>query len=176
MGTNDLGPGKYQSSTAQLRNVYDGPPVTAGRGGASVGVQTQHGTVFDEKAFVARKTDNSLAVAATTKKIRGASQRFFIVAAFSALQAFALWNSNPPLAAGSAIEATAFLIVGIFAFRLNRLAFIGGMALYGLLTISLVPQFLDTWDPRFALAIFSRCVILYRLYLAHGLICDLETD
>jgi len=110
-------------SVAQKEQVYSGPPA---------------GQVYDEKLHTPTRVDSTVARKAVTKTIRFASLRFFLVALASLVESIIYWNDQPTIALGAAAVAMVFVVVGIFALRLNRNAFLVAMGIYGLQTLSLI--------------------------------------
>ena len=163
-----------------LPSVYDGPPVpmysSAATATAPKPAEGAGGTVFDESKFVAKRADASVAVAATTKRVQGASFRFFFVAGLAMFELFILSSKGVDrnLLIAQGVTAAFFGLLGIFAYRLNKTAFLVGMAIYGFDTLYLAYTGWQTSLVFVAYAIFVRCTIIYRLYLAYGMICDLE--
>ncbi len=101
--------------------VYSGPTP----GGTVYGGPSPSGagsTVFDENKFTAKNVDASVAIKATTRRVRATAIGFFIVAGISLLEAIFYWSSDTPLAMSSAIVFAIFLIIGIFTFRLSRVS------------------------------------------------------
>ena len=170
--------------------VYSGPTPTAfaartapARPGATGGGTVYNGpapggTVFDESKFVPKRADNSLAVAATTSKVRWFAVRFFIVAAVSFFEFYVLRDDQPTVAMTSLFVGLVFLCIGIFAMRLSRVAFLVAMAIYGLNTLGIVLWAMNTDGGLFfALRpLVVHGVILHQLYLNYGLLVDLHTD
>ena len=162
-----------------LPSVYDGPPVpmySPAATATAMAAEGVGGTVFDETKFAAKRPDASVAVAATTKRVQGASFRFFFVAGLAMFELFVLSSKGVDQSVLIATGAVAlvFGLLGIFAYRLNKAAFLAGIIVYGLATLMLVYQGWQTSFVFVAYAIFVRCTIIYRLYLAYGMICDLE--
>src|SRR5262245_2359043 len=136
------------------------------------------GTVFDETKFVPKQADRSLAVAATTNKVRWFSLRFFLVAAVTLFEAYIFRDDDPTVAMGSLLVGVVFLAIGIFAVRLSRVAFLVAMAIYALDTLALLLWAMST-DGGFFFAVKSLIVhgvILHQLYLNYGMLVDLHTD
>ena len=134
------------------------------------------GTVFDETKFAPKHVDNSVAVAATTGRVQRASYRFFFIAGLALFEFFILSSKgvDQRVLVAQGVTAAFFLALGIFAYRLNKGAFLAGMGVYALNTLLLV---YTGWQTSFLFvgyAVFVRCTIIYRLYLAYGMICDLE--
>jgi hypothetical protein len=152
------------TATAISGTVYNGP--------------APGGTVFDETKFVAKKPDRSMAVAATTKKIRWFSLRFFLVAAVSLIEYFALRESDSTVAMASLFVFFVFLLIGIFAMRLSRVAFLVALAIYGLDTAGILLWALNTDGGLFFAMkpLIVHGIILHQLYLNYGLLVDLHTD
>ncbi|MFB3815248.1 MAG: hypothetical protein ACE14L_14165 [Terriglobales bacterium] len=157
--------------------VYNGPSVPVenlwGGNRRGTGDAPKTETVFDETTFVARKTDNSVAVAATRKKARAMSLRFFLVAVISGVEA-ALFAGYEllPLAAAAVLVALFFTVLGMFAFRMSKNAFLAGALVYAGDTLFL----LTMWSPMVLYAIIVHCIIAWRLYCMYGLIRELEYD
>ena len=125
-------------------------------------------TVFDETKFQPRKTNNSLAAQKTTSRVRAASMRFFIVAGVALLELMYFGaKGQENLSIASAFVLLVFGILGVYAYRLNKGAFLVGALIYAADTVMVLMAF-DI------LAVVIHAVILYRLYTAYGLICDLE--
>lgn len=163
-----------------LPSVYDGPPPAMYSQGGTVSASpaaTTGGTVFDESKFVARRADASVAVKATTRRVQGASMRFFIVAGLALLEFFALSarDADQTMLIAQGITVAFFGLLGLFAYRLNKGAFLVGMLVYGFDTMYLAYTGWQTSYLIVAYAIFVRCSIIYKLYLAYGMICDLES-
>src|SRR5712692_6216574 len=119
--------------------VYNGPtPGQATTQGTVYGGPTPQGTVFDESKFAAKKPDASVAIKATKTRVRWATLRFFLIAAISLAGFFVYWPEQPALAISSGIVCAIFLVIGVFAFRLHKSAFIAGMAFYALDTAVLL--------------------------------------
>ena len=152
------------AGTAGSGTVYNGP--------------APGGTVFDETKFVAKRPDRSLAVAATTKRVRWFSVRFFVVAAITLFEAYIFRDNDPTVAMGSFLVGVVFLVIGIFAMRLSRVAFLVAMAIYALDTVGVFLWAMST-DGGLFFAIkplIVHGVILHQLYLNYGLLVDLHTD
>jgi len=166
---------------SSLPSVYDGPPVAMYSGGAAAvaapGTSSAGGTVFDETKFVAKGANASVAVAATTKRVQRSSFRFFFVAGLALFEFFALSarGADQSLLIVQGVVVALFGLLGLFAYRLNKTAFLVGMLVYGLSTLLLVYTGWQTSMLFVGYAIFVRCTIIYRLYLAYGMICDLES-
>jgi hypothetical protein len=150
---------------------------TAAAAAAEKTAENAGGTVFDESKFVAKRPDASVAVAATTKRVQGASFRFFFVAGLAMFELFVLSSRgvDQNLLIAQGVTAVFFGLLGIFAYRLNKTAFLVGMLVYGLDTLYLAYTGWQTSYVFVAYAIFVRCTIIYRLYIAYGMICDLES-
>lgn len=180
-----------QSPVGKKETMYEGPSVTPGTwrvpeapvakkeakeetiyGGPAA---ASKGTMFDERTFVRKRTDNRAAVKATTGSIQRASLRFFIVAGITLLEAVYLGGSgNAVSTVAAGIVVAVFTLLGIFAYRKSKAAFLIGMAIYALDTVLLVVTGLATSFVLVAYAIVIHCIVIYRLYLAYGLIRDLE--
>lgn len=169
--------------------VYSGPTPTAfatrtAQSAGSAGGGTVYngpapgGTVFDETKFVAKRPDRSLAVAATTRKVRWFSLRFFVVAAVTLFEAYIFRDDDPTVAMASLLVGVVFLVIGIFAMRLSRVAFLAALAIYGLDTLGIFLWAMGT-DGGLLFAIkplIVHGVILHQLYLNYGMLVDLHTD
>jgi len=68
----------------------------------------------------------------------------------------------------------AVVLLGIFAYRKSKAAFLAGIALYALDTLLLILVGLNTAFMLVAYAIVVHGIITYRLYLAYGVVRDLE--
>jgi hypothetical protein len=153
-----------QGPAAATATVYNGP--------------APRETVFDQAKFAPRKTDRSLAVAATTNKVRWFALRFFAVAAVSFYEGYIFREDDATLATASLLVGALFLGIGFFAMRLSRIALLVAMAIYGLDTLGLFLCAIST-DGGIFFAIstlFVHAVILQQLYLNYGLLVDLHTD
>ncbi|MCI0351704.1 MAG: hypothetical protein L0Z53_19975 [Acidobacteriales bacterium] len=169
--------------------VYSGPvpPAFAQRSSAPAATATQGtvysgpdpgGTVFDETNFVAKKPDRSLAVAATTSKVRWFALRFFIAAAVSFYEFYIFRDDDSTIAMTSFFVGLVFLAIGVFAMRLSRIAFLVALGIYVLDTVGLFLWAMNS-DGGFFFAIkplIVHGVILHQLYLNYGLLVDLHTD
>jgi hypothetical protein len=128
------------------------------------------GTVFDESKFVAKKVDSTLARQVTTRKVRRQTLRFFIVAALSLVEVMIYWTSDPMFALSAGIVCGVFLAIGVFAYRLNKVAFYVGTGIYGAQTLYLLYLFFFT-DAGFlfwAEPLLIHALIVYRLWVAIG--------
>lgn len=160
--------------------VYDGPPVNLYSNSTSAAaspVQATGGTVFDETKFVPKRVDASTAVVATTRKVRGASLRFFIVAGLGLAEFFVLKGNGADTSTlfAQVLVIAFFATLGLLGYRLNKGAFLAGILVYGAQTLFLVYVGLQSSLIFVAYAIFVRCTIVYRLYCAYGMICDIES-
>lgn len=165
----------FAQPSGSTGTVYGGPTTTTQ--GTVYGGASSPGTVFDESKFVAKKPDASVAIKATTTRVRWATLRFFVVAAVSLVGVFIYWPDEPALAISSGVVCAIFLAIGIFAFRLHKSAFIAGLVVYALDTCLLLFQAITT-DGGFILYIKSIVVhgiILYRLWVAYGHLQDLHS-
>jgi len=169
------------SSPKSLPSVYEGPPPAAKYTASTIAapIPGASGTVFDETKFVAKQASGnaSVAVAATTKRVQGASFRFFFVAGLAMFEFFLLSSrgADQNLLIAQGITAGFFGLLGLFAYRLSKTAFLVGMIVYGLDTLFLAYTGYHTSFLFVGYAIVVRCTIIYRLYLAYGMICDLES-
>jgi len=168
------------NATKPLSSVYDGPPVTMYSATSTVAPNAAKGlggTVFDETKFAPKTANASVAVAATTKRVQGASFRFFFVAGLAMFEFFVLSSRgvDQSVLIAQGVTAAFFGLLGLFAYRLSKTAFLVGILVYGLDTLFLV---YTGWQTSFLFvgyAIFVRSTIIYRLYLAYGMICDLQS-
>jgi hypothetical protein len=156
--------------------VYGG---TAATQGTVYGGPSAPGTVFDESKFTtkSKKADASVAIKATTRRVRATAIGFFIVAGISLLEAIFFWSDDTPYAISSAVVFTLFLIIGVFTFRLSRVALLVAIAIYLLDTLFLLFQAFTTegglMSSIFALAIHA--FILYRLWMTYGQLEELHS-
>jgi hypothetical protein len=158
------------------------PAPGATHGGAATATATspavqapQQQTVFDESAFVPKTSDSGLAINSTAQKIQRASVRFFIVTGISLIEALFFSVSDVKLAAACGVVAVVFGVLGALAYRLNKAAFLIGIMIYAAETALLAIHGWNTSMILVGYAIFVHCAIMYRLYLAYGMICDLES-
>ncbi len=160
----------------QKETVYSGPamPVNswavaeapASAATAFSGAATD--TVFDESKFKPRTMNNSLAVQKTTSRVRAASMRFFLVAGVALIELMYFGvKGQENLSIAAAFVLLVFGVLGVYAYRLNKAAFLAGALLYAADTVLVLMAF-DI------LAVVIHAFILYRLYTAYGLICDME--
>lgn len=173
-----------QGPAVKKETLYEGPPPAAWRAPAAPAAkkETVYGgpaaakeTLFDERHFVAKKTDNRLAVKATTGQIRRASLRFFIVAGITLLEGIYLGQAGDTAGTlGAGIVVAVFTLLGIFAYRKSKAAFLAGIGLYALDTLLLILVGLNTAFMLAAYAIVVHCIVIYRLYAAYGMIRELE--
>ncbi|HTD24337.1 MAG TPA: hypothetical protein VK738_16895 [Terriglobales bacterium] len=160
--------------------VYGGPSATQGATQGTVyGGPSPQGTVFDENKFApkANKVNASVAIKATTRRVRATAIGFFIVSGISLLEAIFYWTSDTPLAIGSAFTFGVFLIIGFFTFRLSRVALLAGIAIYLLDTLLILYQAFATEGGLMA-SIFDialHAFILYRLWLTYGQLEELHS-
>jgi len=170
---------RMSEANKSLPSVYDGPPVTLYSAAATVAPKATGGggTVFDETKFAVKRAHSSVAVAATTKRVQGASFRLFFVAGLAMFELFVLSSrgANSNLLFAQGVTAAFFGLLGIFAYRLNKTAFLVGMAVYGMDTLFLAYTGWQTSMIFVAYALLVRCTIIYRLHGAYGMICDLES-
>lgn len=163
----------------KTETVYEGPAVPLPwerQTAVATPKPGKDGTVFDASTFRPKKQDTSIAREATQKTIRWQSLRFFIVGGISLAEFFIFRESSPVLAYGSLATATVFLLIGVFAFRMSRMAFLAGMLVYGVDTLQMVYLLLTTDEPTifYLRPLVVHCIILYRLYRAYGLLTDLH--
>jgi hypothetical protein len=163
--------------TAPAKEKTSAPGATNGSAAAvsATGTAVQQQTVFDEKTFVSKGTDCSLAVNSTTAKIQHASIRFFVVTGVSLIEALFFSITDVKVAAACGVVAVVFGILGALTYRLNRGAVLAGMAIYAAETVVLVLHGWNTSMVTVGYAVFVHCAIIYRLYLAYGMISDLQT-
>lgn len=147
---------------------------TATATATSPAVQGQQQTVFDETTFVAKAGDSSLAVNSTTAKIQRASIRFFIVTGVSLVEALFFSITDAKLAVACGVVAVVFGVLGALTYRLNKGAVLVGMFIYAAETAVLLLHGWNTSMITVGYAVFVHCAIMYRLYLAYGMICDLQ--
>ena len=164
------------TGTAPAREKTSAAGATQGGAAAAngSGVQQQQ-TVFDETTFVPSATDSSLAVNSTTAKIQHASIRFFVVTGVSLIEALFFSLSDVKVAVACGVVAVVFGILGALMYRLNRGAVLFGMALYTAETALLLLYGWHSSMITVGYAVFVHCAIIYRLYLAYGMISDLQT-
>jgi len=157
--------------------VYNGPAPGGTVYGGPSREPAAAGTVFDESKFVARKADASVAIKATTTRVRATAIGFFIVAGISLLEAIFFWSSDPPFAIASAIICGMFTVIGIFTYRLSRVALLTAIALYLIDTLLLLFQafFGDGLLVTSLLPIAIHCFILYRLWMTYGQLEELHS-
>ena len=148
--------------SAAVGTVYEGPPPTE--------------TVFDESKFVPKRPDRSVAIAATKEKVQRMSVLFFVVAGLSLLEYFAYQGHDSAIAINSIAVFVIFLIIGIFAMRMSRAAFLVAMALYGLDTAVLLWWLFGAGGTLLFVAwpLLIHGIILYRLYITYGMLADLH--
>lgn len=167
------------SSTPVKETVYGGPPVETVYSGPTPAAAKNAvaGTVYDPAKHKPNQADYSVTRKAVTKKIQYASVRFFVVAAISLAEYFIYRGADQDLTAYSALfTATVFMVIGLFAIRLSRGAFLAGLLLYGLDTLGLVYTGLTSDLGIFFVAkpLIVHGIILYRLYASYQLIGDLH--
>jgi hypothetical protein len=175
-----------QAPAAKKETLYEGPPPAAAwrvpeaplakketvYGGPAAPAKE---TLFDESRFVAKTSDNSLAVRATTGQIRRASLRFFIVAGITLLEGIYLGQAGDKVGALAAgVVVAVFALLGIFAYRKSKAAFLVGMGLYALDTLLLILVGMNSTVILVAYAVVVHCIVIYRLYVAYGMIRELE--
>ena len=148
-------------------------PNPTGTAGPTPAVNSQN--TFDAKKSVPKQSDSSLAVNSTTRKVRLASERFFLVAGLSLMEAVFFSSSDVTLAAACGVVTVMFGILGAFTYRLNKMAVLAGTLTYIAETMHLLVHGWNTTMIIVGYAVFVHCAILYRLYLTYGMICDLET-
>lgn len=157
--------------------VYNGPTPGGTVYGGPSPEPAAAGTVFDESKFVAKKADASVAIKATKTRVRWATLRFFVVAAISLIEAIYYGSDRPILSIYDGIVFVVFLTIGIFAFRLSRVAFLVGMSIYVMGTLLLI--FLAIMiDGGFILFIYDigiHILIVYRLWVAYGHLEELHS-
>lgn len=166
--------------TGKTETVYEGPAVPMPWEKQTTELATPNsgttGTVYDAQSFTPKKQDTSIAREATQKTIRWQSLRFFIVGGISLAEFFIFRESSPALAYGSLATAIVFLLIGIFAFRMSRTAFLAGMLVYGVDTLQMVYLMITADEPTifYLRPLVVHGIILYRLYRAYGLLTDLH--
>jgi hypothetical protein len=132
----------------------------------------EEGTVFDEAAFVPKVTSNSVAVNATRARAQRGSLRFFIVAGVSLLEAGAFASADmTALAVAAGVVAAFFGVLGIFAYRMHKSAFLIGALVYAAQTGYLLLH----WKPVMVAALAIHGLIIYRLYAMYVAIREVET-
>ena len=162
--------------------VYSGPAIeTRHRGPAPSAAQghASNQTVFDPSTHISRSRDNnSLARSsmrqATTRKVQSASIRFFIVSALSVIEYFAYRDTNHNTAAAALVTAVVFGVIGLFAMRASRTAFIVGMLLYGASTTLLLLSGCLVCMTAVAIPLLVHVAILYRLWSGYQSIGELN--
>jgi len=167
--------------------VYGGPMPSAyasrshapASGSAAVGTVYEEApseTVFDESKFVAKRPDRSVAIAATKEKVQRMSVLFFVVAGFSLIEYFTYQGHDGAIAVNSIAVFVIFLIIGIFAMRMSRAAFLVALALYALDTAALLWWLFGSGGTLLFVAwpLLVHGIILYRLYLTYGMLTDLR--
>jgi len=168
--------------------VYGGPmPGTfaarsqmPGGGSAAVGTVYEDApateTVFDESKFVPKRPNRSVAIAATKDKVQKMSVLFFVVAGLSLIEYFTYHGHDSAIAVNSIAVFVIFLIIGIFAMRMSRAAFLVAMALYALDTAALLWWLFGSGGTLLFVAwpLLVHGIILYRLYLTYGMLADLH--
>lgn len=170
---------------ARTETVYDGPEAFAraarasskGNGNTETvysGLGTQ--TVFDESTFTAKRIDSSLARKAVTSTIRWSSLRFFLVAALSLIEFLLYRDESDEIAFISGATFLVFLAVGVYAYKLSRVAFLVALGIYGLSTTCLAIYAMTTEFGIFLVIkpMIARCILLYSLYRNYGLLTDLH--
>jgi hypothetical protein len=168
----------YSGPTPTAFATRTAPSAGAATGGTVYSGPAPGGTVFDESKFVPKRPDRSMAVLATAKKVRWFSLRFFVVAAVTLFEAYIFRDDDPTVAMGSLLVGVVFVVIGIFAMRLSRVAFLAALAIYSLDTLGLFLWAMST-DGGFFFAIkplIVHGVILHQLYLNYGMLVDLHTD
>src|SRR5438128_4124882 len=123
------------AQTPIKETVYCGPPIETVYNGPSPGTAKDAvaaGTVYDPANHRPKAADNSITRKAVTQKIRYASLRFFIVAAISLAEFFIYREGQEMTAYAALLTAVIFGVIGIFAIRLSRGAFLAGLVIYGL--------------------------------------------
>ncbi|HZU42182.1 MAG TPA: hypothetical protein VE994_05890 [Terriglobales bacterium] len=143
--------------------------------GAATSPAVQQETVFDESTFVANATDSSLAVNSTAAKVQHASIRFFVVTGISLIEALFFSLSDVKVAVACGVVAVVFGALGALTYRLNRGAVLAGIAIYAAETALLLLHGWNTSMITVGYAVLVHCAIIYRLYLAYGMISDLQT-
>ena len=157
--------------------VYNGPTPGGTVYGGPSPAPAAAGTVFDEGKFVAKKPDASVAIKATTTRVRWATLRFFVVAAISLIEAIYYGSDRPILSIYDGIVFVVFLTIGIFAFRLSRVAFLVGMSIYvmGTLLLIFLAIMIDGGFILFIYDIAIHILIVYRLWVAYGHLEELHS-
>ena len=168
----------FKSSSGTVGTVYNGPDIDPDGTVYSVAPRSASagGTVFDESTFVPKKQNYSVTRTAVTGTIRKASVRFFIYSAVSLLEFFVFYGANM-LAAGMAMASfLVFLVIGIFAYRLSRVAFLAALALYGLGTL-MIAIFAFTSDLGvlfYCRVLVVRCIVFYNILQQYNLLNELH--
>jgi hypothetical protein len=106
------------------------------------------------------------------------STLFFIVAGLSLLDYFSYHGNDAAIAVNSIGIFVIFLIIGIFAMRMSRAAFLVAMSLYALDTGILLWRVFGAGGTLLFVAwpLFIHGIILYRLYVTYGMLADLHAS
>jgi hypothetical protein len=133
-------------------------------------------TVFDENKFVPKQPNRAVAIAATKDRVQRMSILFFVVAGYSLFEYFTYRGNDSAVAINSLGVFVIFLIIGIFAMRLSRAAFLVAMALYAIDTALLLWWVFGAGGTLLFVAwpLLVHSIILYRLYLTYGMLADLH--
>jgi hypothetical protein len=116
--------GSAATATAERETIYSGPDPGE--------------TVFDETKFIPKQPNRSVGIAATRDKVQRMSVLFFVVSGISLIEYLTYRGHDTAVAVNSIGVFVIFLIIGIFAFRLSRTAFVVAMGLYALDTAVLL--------------------------------------
>ena len=165
------------AGTAPAKEKTSAPGATYGSaaaGNATSPAVQQH-TGFEQDTFVPAGTNTSLAVNSTTAKIQHASIRFFVVTGISLIEALFFSLSDVRVAVACGVVAVVFGVLGALTYRLNRAAVLFGIAIYLAETALLLLHGWNTSMVTVGYVVLVHCAIIYRLHLAYGMICDLQT-
>lgn len=159
------------AGAAPAKEKASAPGATYGSAaaGSATSRTVQQQTVFDETG-----TNSSLAVNSHTAKIQHASVRFFVVTGVSLIEALFFSISDVRVAVACGAVAVVFGVLGALTYRLNRVAVLTGMAIYAAQTALLVLHGWNTSMITVGYVVLVHCAIIYRLYLAYGMIRELQ--
>lgn len=135
-------------------------------------------TIFDETKFVPKKPDRSVAIAGSKDKVQRMSVLFFVVAGLSLIEYLTYRGNDTTIAVNAIGIFVIFLIIGIFAMRLSKTAFLVAMGLYALDTAVLLWSVFGNGGSLLFVAwpLLTHGIILHRLYLTYGILVDLQTS
>jgi hypothetical protein len=165
-------------SSANEGTVYSGPAIDATyRGAAAAGTQSHapNETVFDPSTHVTSRPEIGASVRqAVTKKVQSASIRFFTVSGLAVLEYMAYRDTRHDIAVAALVTAVVFSVIGSFAMRASRAAFIAGMLLYGASTALLLLNGCLVCMTAVAIPLIVHLAILNRLWSGYQSVGELK--